>query len=197
MDTITADQRLAHAKMVEIETVSTSPAPPTDRKWAIRFSANDTVTIVLGMRNYGRGWFSAYFAGLVAARLGIPFERIRIYYSANLPATLCTPVPSATRFRRGDVGPVAGAAADIIEYMCDEVIEQGRLAFAARAGIGVGDVGFDQSTGRFFVLDRERSGNILDLARATQRGLSKATKSVEKCRAGDGRSITATIPSAA
>jgi hypothetical protein len=50
-----------------------------------------TVTLVLGMRDYGRGWFSAYFAGLVVARLGLPFRRVRIYYSATLPAVSQTP----------------------------------------------------------------------------------------------------------
>ncbi|HLZ64606.1 MAG TPA: hypothetical protein VKQ29_00175 [Aliidongia sp.] len=197
MDIITANQRLASVEMLDIETVTANPALPTDRKWAIRFNAGGTVTIVLGMRDYGRGWFSAYFAGLVAARLGIPFRRIRVYYSANLPAVLRTPVPSPVLFRRGDVGPVAGAAADIIERMCDQVVEQGRLAFAAMAGIGIRDVGFDQPTGRFFVLDRERSGNILDLARAAPRGFSKSTGSAMKRQAGDRHSITATIPSAA
>jgi aerobic carbon-monoxide dehydrogenase large subunit len=197
METITANQRLADAEMLEIEAVTANPALQTDRRWAIRFNAGGTVTIVLGMRDYGRGWFSAYFAGLAAARLGIPFGRIRIYYSANLPAALRTPVPSPTQFRRSDVGPVAGAAADIIEQMCDHVIEQGRLAFTAMAGIGIGDVGFDQSTGRFFVLDRERSGNILDLARAVPRGFFKSTGSAMKRQAGDRHSITATIPSAA
>jgi carbon-monoxide dehydrogenase large subunit len=197
MDIVTANQRLAGVEMLDIETVTANPALPTARKWAIRFNAGGTVTIVLGMRDYGRGWFSAYFAGLVAARLGIPFRRIRIYYSANLPAVLQTPVPSPVPFRRGDVGPVAGAAADIIERMCDQVVEKGRLAFAAMAGIGIRDVGFDQQSGRFFVLERERSGNIFDLARVAPRGSSKSTGFSMKRQPGDRTSITKTVPSAA
>jgi hypothetical protein len=106
------------------------------------------------MRNYGRGWYSAYFAGLVTARLGVPFQRVRIYYSATLPAVLQTPVPSSIVFHRGQIGPVATAVADIIETMCDQVVARGRLAFAAMAGVGPGDVGFDQSSGRFFVSDK-------------------------------------------
>ena len=197
MNIMTADQRLASIEMLDIETVTASPALPAGRKWAIRFNAGGTVTIVLGMRDYGRGWFSAYFAGLVAARLGIPFGRVRVYYSANLPAVLQTPVPSPIRFCRGDVGLLAGAAADVIERMCDQVIEKGRVAFAAMAGIGVRDVGFDQPTGQFFVLDRERSGNILDLARVVPRGSSKSTGFAMKRQPGDSRSITETVPSAA
>jgi hypothetical protein len=139
----------ARVKDLDIETVTSNPFLPSDRKWAIRFNAGGTVTIVLGMRNYGRGWYSAYFAGLVTARLGVPFPRVRIYYSATLPAVLQTPVPSSIVFHRGQIGPVATAVADVIETMCDQVVERGRLAFAAMAGVGTGDVGFDQSSGRF------------------------------------------------
>jgi hypothetical protein len=185
MDFITADQRPARVEMLDIETVITSSALPAGRKWAIRFNASGTVTIVLGMRDYGRGWFSAYFAGLVAARLGVPFRRVRVYYSANLPAVLQTPVPSPIRFWRGDVGPLAAAAAATIERMCDQVIEKGRLAFAAMADIGVRDVGFDQPTGLFFVLDRERSGYLLDLARAIPCGSPKSTEFAMKIQSGN------------
>src|SRR5215469_3065298 len=75
----------ARGENLNIETIPSNPFLPTDRKWAIRFNADGTVTIVLGMRNYGRGWYSSYFAGLVRARLGVPFQRVRIYYSATLP----------------------------------------------------------------------------------------------------------------
>ena len=81
----------ARVENLNIETIPSSPFFPANRKWAIRFNAGGTVTIVLGMRDYGRGWYSAYFAGLVAARLGVPFQRVRIYYSATLPAVLQTP----------------------------------------------------------------------------------------------------------
>src|SRR5262249_35824229 len=108
--------------ITNVETVPSDPVLPADRKWAIRFDAAGTVTIVLGMRDYGWGWFSGYFAGLVTARLGIPFRRVRLYYSATLPAVLQTPMPSSTAFRRRHIGPVAAAAADIIEGMCDQVI---------------------------------------------------------------------------
>jgi hypothetical protein len=100
----------ARVKDLDIETVTSNPFLPSDRKWAIRFNAGGTVTIVLGMRNYGRGWYSAYFAGLVTARLGVPFPRVRIYYSATLPAVLQTPVPSSIVFHRGQIGPVATAS---------------------------------------------------------------------------------------
>ena len=90
----------ARVESLDIETVvSNHLLLSSNRKWAIRFNAGGTVTIVLGMRDYGRGWFSAYFAGLVSARLGIPFKQVRIYYSGTLPAVLRTPVPSSNGFR--------------------------------------------------------------------------------------------------
>jgi hypothetical protein len=49
---------------LNVEIVNKNPLLPTDRKWAIRFGTGETLTVVLGMRDYGRGWFSAYFAGL-------------------------------------------------------------------------------------------------------------------------------------
>ncbi|HEX4186143.1 MAG TPA: hypothetical protein VHY78_09810 [Stellaceae bacterium] len=60
----------ARVENLNIETIPSSRFFPANRKWAIRFNAARTVTIVLGMRDYGRGWYSAYFAGLVTARLG-------------------------------------------------------------------------------------------------------------------------------
>ena len=103
---------------LDIETFALNPLLSAERKWAIRFNAGGTVTIVLGMRDYGRGWFSAYFGGLASARLGIPFERLRIYYSASLPAVLQTPMLSPNVFHRGHVGLLAAAVADVIELLC-------------------------------------------------------------------------------
>jgi CO/xanthine dehydrogenase Mo-binding subunit len=179
----------ARVENLNVETVPSDPFLPADRKWAVRFNPGGTVTIVLGMRDYGRGWFSAYFAGLVTARLGIPFRRVRVYYSATLPAVLQTPMPSPIVFRRSHIGPVARAVADIIEGMCDQVIERGRLAFAAMAGVGAIDVGFDQPTGRFFVLDRDRSGNLLEIAETTRGEPSASTVFAKEPRRGDKQSI--------
>jgi CO/xanthine dehydrogenase Mo-binding subunit len=188
----------ARVENLNIETVPSNPFLPTGRKWAIRFNAGGTVTIVLGMRNYGRGWYSSYFAGLVTARLGVPFQRVRIYYSATLPAVLQTPMTSPIVFHRTHLGPVATAVAEVIEAMCDHVIERGRLAFAAMAGVGPGDVGFDQSTGRFFVLDRNRSGRILEIAATTRGKSSLSTEFAKELQSAHMRSILKELqPSAA
>jgi CO/xanthine dehydrogenase Mo-binding subunit len=170
---------------LNVETVTSNPLLPTDRKWAIRFRADGTVTIVLGMRDCGRGVFSAYFASLLTARLGVPSQRVRIYYSATLPAVLQTPIPSPAVLHRSDIFPVASAVADTIEEMCDQVIERGRSAFAAMAGVSADDVGFDQHTGRFFVLDRDRSGNILKIAETVRDGSPIMTEFTRKLRRTD------------
>lgn len=179
----------ARVESLNVETATSNPFLPTDRKWAIRFNAGGSVTIVLGMRVYAMGWFSAYFAGLVTARLGIPFRSVRVYYSASLPAALHTPVPSPIAVRRSDIGPVERAVANVIEGMCDKVIERGRLAFAATAGVGAIDVSFDQPTGRFFVLDRNQSRNILELAETARRGSFVSTEFAKKLQRADNYSF--------
>jgi aerobic carbon-monoxide dehydrogenase large subunit len=172
----------ARAENLTVETVTSNPLLPTDRKWAIRFNAGGTVTIVLGMKDYGRGWFSAYFAGLAAARLGIPFRRFRVYYTATLPAVLQTPILSPNVFHRCHIGPIANAVADVVEGMCDQVIEKGRSAFAALASVAVIDVGFDRQSGCFFVLERDRSGNIFEIAEANRGGSSMSIGLARKLR---------------
>jgi hypothetical protein len=150
----------AGIETLDVETVNKNPVLPTDRKWAIRFGAGESVTVVLGMRDYGRGWFSAYFAGLVAARLGLPFRRVRIYYSATLPAVAQTPRRDGILLYESQPGTVAAAVGDIICEMCGLVIEKGRLASAAAAGVGAADVDFDISTGCFFAANTGWSGKL-------------------------------------
>jgi hypothetical protein len=146
----------ARVENLDVETVTSNPFLPADRKWAIRFNA------------------------------------------ATLPAVLQTPVPSSVVFRRGHIGPVATAVADVIEGMCDRVVERGRLAFAAMAYVGTDDVGFDQSSGRFFVLDRNRSGRILEIAATTRGRSSVSTEFAKKLQRANMHSVSKEIqPSAA
>jgi hypothetical protein len=150
----------AGIKYLNVEIVNKNPILPTDRKWAIRFGTGENVTVVLGMRDYGRGWFSAYLAGVVVARLGLPFGRVRIYYSATLPAVSQTPRIHRILLYGSQPGPVAAAVGDIISEMCGLVIEKGRLASAAVSGVAAADVGFDTSTGCFFARNTGWSGSL-------------------------------------
>lgn len=138
MDTISAESRIAEAdgacedEGMEVETTTSSPLLASgDRKWAIRFSANRLTTVVIGMRYFGDARLSAYFAARVAVRLGISFERIRLYYSATLPAVLQTPRAIPGLSHASDLGSVAAATAAVIEGMCDRVIEKRRAALTA------------------------------------------------------------------
>ena len=167
---------------LNVEIVNKNPLLPTDRKWAIRFGSGEIVTVVLGMRDYGRGWFSAYFAGLAAARLGLPFRRVRIYYNATLPAVSQTPRIAGILLHGSQPGAVATAVGDIICEMCGLVIEKGRLASAAVAGVGAADVGFDAPTGCFFARNTGWSGRIQDIAKIARDGASASTEFTKNLR---------------
>jgi hypothetical protein len=170
----TAEDGFPKDENLNVETVTSNPLLRKDQRWAIRFRADGTIAILLGMRDYGRGLFSAYFAALAAARLGVPFQRVRICYTGNLPAVLQSPRPSAIVADRDQIGPIARAAAEVIEGMCDRAIEKARSAFAVITGVTSAEVGFDQSIGRYFVIDPIRSSTILEMADNT-RGESSAS----------------------
>jgi hypothetical protein len=64
------------------------------------------------------------------------------------------------------------AIGDIICEMCGLVIEKGRLASAAVAGVGAPDVDFDASTGCFFARNTGWSERTLDRAKIARDGPS-------------------------
>src|SRR5580704_11388028 len=145
---------------LDVEMLTANPLLQTDRKSAIRFSASGTVTIVLGIRDYGRGFYSAHFASLVATRFGLPLGRMRVYYSATLPAVLQTPQDSGTLPEGSRL-----AVGKLIDEMCGRVVENGRAIFAELTGATPDAVEFDQIAGRFFVLNGSWSASILDIAK--------------------------------
>jgi CO/xanthine dehydrogenase Mo-binding subunit len=149
---------------LNVEMLTADPLLQRDRKSEIRFKAGGAVTIVLGMRDYGRGWYSAHFASLVANRLGLPFRRIRVYYSATLPAVLQTPQEFGILPEGSPLGPLPTAVGELIEKMCERIVENGRAIFAEMTGATPAAVGFDRTAGRFFVLNGGRSASILDIA---------------------------------
>src|SRR5580692_12714671 len=128
---------------LNVEMLTANPLLQTDRKSAIRFSASGTVTIVLGVRDYGRGFYSAHFASLVATRFGLPLRRMRVYYSATLPAVLQTPQDSGTLPEGSRLGPLATAVGKLIDDMCGRVVENVKAIFAEPNGAAPADVRFD------------------------------------------------------
>ena len=111
-----------------------------------------------------------------------PFRRVRIYYSATLPAVSQTPRIAGILLYGSPSGSVAAAIGDIICEMCGLVIEKGRLASAAVAGVGAADVAFDASTGCFFARTTGWSGRTLDIAKMARDGRSGSTEFAKTLR---------------
>jgi hypothetical protein len=174
---------------LDVETIPSHSSLPAGQKWAIRFEASDTVTIVLGMKDYGRGWFSSYFAALVAARLGIPFERVRVYYTGTLPAVLQRPAPLLTAPRLRGISPAAVVVADLIDELCDQVIAKGQKIIAGLIGANLADSGFSEPNGCLFSPNGSRCTDLIDLAKVVRNGARAAlTRSgpIEKDRFTQG-----------
>src|ERR1700735_5141529 len=146
------------------EIMASHPLLPAGRKWAIRFDAGGTVTVVLGMKDYGRGWCSSYFAAVAAGCLGIPFGRIRVFYTGTLPAVLQQPALLCSMPRPSGISPTAAVVADLLIKLCGRVIVKAQRAFADQLSAAPTDVGFAPLDGRLFLLDDPRSVGLLDLA---------------------------------
>jgi hypothetical protein len=101
---------------------------------------------------------------LAAARLGVPFRRIRLHYSGSLPAVLQTPQECGLLAKGSQPGPQATVIGELIGEMCDRVIERGRAIFARTVGATTTTVEFDPTAGRFSVLDGGSSAGILEIA---------------------------------
>src|SRR5206468_9086713 len=97
MNMISSELRATNASItrgiMNVETFAKNPLLSSNGKWGIRFNTNGLATVIVGMKYFGYAHMSVYFAQLVAARLGVPFCRIRVYCSATLPAVSQTPRP--------------------------------------------------------------------------------------------------------
>jgi hypothetical protein len=137
---------------------------------AIRFEADGTATLMLGLRNDMRSYAASYFAAIVAERLGVPVNRIRLYYTASLPA-----VKIGFRELPGDrdrdrVGARNVAIGALVEQLCDHVIAKGRRYLAASVASSEPAIGFDGACGRFCI-------DILTLARQARERQNQAALS--------------------
>jgi CO/xanthine dehydrogenase Mo-binding subunit len=129
---------------------------PYGQRCAIHFETDSTITVRLGTREYGMGYGSAYLASVPAARLGIPLNRVRIYYMGSLPAVRLAAKPVSQLPSRGSVGPTVAGIGDLIESLCDRVIEKGRLYLANSLGIRAIDINYEAANGRFCAPNGER-----------------------------------------
>jgi hypothetical protein len=109
-----------------VETAGPHSLPPYRQKCDIRFEADNTVTLILGMKDPGCADASSYFASLLVARLGIAFKRVRLYYTGEHPAVKRTPRSSSRVLSRANLGTANARIGDLIEELCDCAIEEGR-----------------------------------------------------------------------
>src|SRR5215468_643704 len=135
-------------------------APPSKEMGGIRFEADGTVTIITGTLDYGQG-HAAPFAQVLADKLGIPFERIRLLQgdSDELLAGGGT----------GGSKSIMHSGTAIVEAS-GKVIEQGKQIASHVLEAAVSDIEF--ARGRFVIAGTDRSVGLLELAEKLRAGLN-------------------------
>jgi hypothetical protein len=98
---------------------------PYRKTCAVRLERNGAVTIVLGTRDPGQV-ASSYLAGILVERLGIPLNRVRLFYTGMHPSVRRTPQRQLRRLRSANVGGAIAAIGAVIESLCDRVIQKNR-----------------------------------------------------------------------
>jgi aerobic carbon-monoxide dehydrogenase large subunit len=126
----------------------------------IRFEADGDVTIITGTLDYGQGHASP-FAQVLATRLGIPFQRIRLLQgdSDQLIAGGGT----------GGSKSMMTSGTAIIEAS-DKVVEAGRQIAAHVLEAASADIEF--RSGRFVIAGTDRSVGLMELAARLHAGLA-------------------------
>ena len=133
--------------------------PPGREMGGIRFEPNGDVTLITGTFDYGQGHWSP-FAQVLAARLGIPFGRIRLLQgdSDELIAGGGT----------GGSKSMMTSGVAIVEAG-DKCIEAGRQIAAHVLEAAAADIEF--RAGRFVIAGTDRSVGIMELADKIRGGL--------------------------
>jgi carbon-monoxide dehydrogenase large subunit len=126
----------------------------------VRFESDGTVTIVTGTLDYGQG-HATPFAQILAAKLGIPFEKIRLHQG-----------DSDRLIAGGGTGGSRSAmqSGTAILTASDAVIERGKQIASVVLEAAVADIQF--ASGRFTIVGTDRSVGLLELAERLRGGLS-------------------------
>lgn len=129
-------------------------APPSMEMGGIRFEDNGDVTIITGTLDYGQG-HATPFAQVLASRLGIPFDKIRLLQgdSDQLIAGGGT----------GGSKSIMASGAAIVEASA-KVVDAGKQAAAHILEAATADIEFTPNTGRFDIAGTDRGIHIMDLA---------------------------------
>jgi carbon-monoxide dehydrogenase large subunit len=127
-------------------------APPNKEMGAIRFEPDGTVTIVTGTLDYGQG-HATPFAQVLSARLGIPFDRIRLLQGDS----------DEIVFGGGTGGSRSITASGTAMLEASElVIERGKQIASVALEAAVGDIEF--AKGRFAIAGTDRGIRLMELA---------------------------------
>src|SRR5215469_5174839 len=132
--------------------------PPGREMGGIRFEANGDVTIVTGTLDYGQGHWTP-FAQVLAARLGIPFQRIRLL-QGDSDELIAGGGTGGSKSMIVSGNAIVGAA--------DKVIERGKQIAAHVLEAAAADIEF--RPGRFVIAGTDRSIGLMELAAKLQAG---------------------------
>jgi aerobic carbon-monoxide dehydrogenase large subunit len=127
-------------------------APPNKEMGGIRFEADGTVTFITGTLDYGQG-HATPFAQVLASRLGIPFDRIRLLQG-----------DSDELITGGGTGGSRSAAASTMAMVdaVAKVVELGKEAASHLLEVAPQDIEF--AGGRFTIAGTDRSIGVIELA---------------------------------
>jgi carbon-monoxide dehydrogenase large subunit len=133
--------------------------PPGREMGGIRFEPNGNVTIITGTLDYGQGHASP-FAQVLATRLGIPFQRVRLLQG-----------DSDALIAGGGTGGSKSmiVSGNAIVKASDKVVDAGRQIAAHVLEAAAADIEF--RSGRFVIAGTDRSVGLMELAAKIHTGL--------------------------
>jgi len=134
--------------------------PPGREMGGIRFEPDGDVTIITGTLDYGQGHASP-FAQVLAARLGIPFQRIRLL-QGDSDELIAGGGTGGSKSMIVSGNAIVGAS--------EKVVEAGRQIAAHVLEAAAADIEF--GAGRFVITGTDRSIGIMELAARLQEGLT-------------------------
>ncbi|HVG52099.1 MAG TPA: xanthine dehydrogenase family protein molybdopterin-binding subunit, partial [Xanthobacteraceae bacterium] len=161
-------------------------APMAKELGGIRFEKDGTVTIVTGTYDFGQGHASS-FAQVLATKLGVPFDRIRLMQGDSDQLPLGGGTGGSKSAMMSGNAVAEGSA---------KVIEQGKQIAAFVLEASAGDIEF--KPGRFTIAGTDRSIGIMDLADKINAGLkipAELPQSLSVQHVSDG--VPATFPNGA
>ena len=134
-------------------------APPNKEMGGIRFEANGDVTIITGTLDYGQG-HAAPFAQVLSAKLGIPFERIKLLQGDSDELLAGGGTGGSRSMYASGTAIVEGA---------DQVIEKGKQIAGFVLEAAASDIEF--KSGRFTIAGTDRAVGLMELAEKLRAGL--------------------------